>query len=158
MDLTPYKSKPVLIRFRLASNQYPADGWYIDDVEIKDIAALATSAAPAGGVYGSAQNVTLTPNRQATIYYTTDGTIPTVSSSVYSTPIPITATTTLKYFAKDLAGNLETVKTQLYTIDTIAPTGGTVAANAGAATTNSATVTLTLAAADTQRHRADDDQ
>ena len=43
MDLTPYKSNPVLIRFRLASNQYPADGWYIDDVEIKEKDTAATA-------------------------------------------------------------------------------------------------------------------
>ncbi|HJW28642.1 MAG TPA: hypothetical protein VJ508_05250, partial [Saprospiraceae bacterium] len=38
LDLTPYKSKPVLLRFRLVDNPGygQADGWYIDDVEIKE--------------------------------------------------------------------------------------------------------------------------
>ncbi|MDA8126942.1 MAG: chitobiase/beta-hexosaminidase C-terminal domain-containing protein [Deltaproteobacteria bacterium] len=50
------------------------------------------------------------------IYYTTDGTTPTTASPVYSDPIYIRATTTVKFFAKDLAGNSEAVKTQTITI------------------------------------------
>jgi hypothetical protein len=40
IDLTPYKDKPLLLRFRMADNCYfgdTADGWYIDDVEIKEL-------------------------------------------------------------------------------------------------------------------------
>jgi hypothetical protein len=81
-----------------------------------DVEPPVTTASPVGGTYGSAQNVTLSVNEEATIYYTTNGTNPTVSSSVYSSPIPIAATTNLKFFAKDTAGNSEVVKTQTYTI------------------------------------------
>jgi peptidoglycan/xylan/chitin deacetylase (PgdA/CDA1 family) len=83
-----------------------------------------TTATPPGGTYTSAQLVTLAANKPATIYYTTNGTTPTQSSTVYSTPISISSTTTLKFFAKDSNGNLEPVKTQTYTInpDTTAPT------------------------------------
>ncbi|KAF0219273.1 MAG: hypothetical protein FD174_2359 [Geobacteraceae bacterium] len=48
------------------------------------------------------------------IFYTTDGTTPTTSSNVYSTPISVSAITILKYFATDLAGNSEAVKSQTY--------------------------------------------
>ncbi len=82
--------------------------------------ALITTASPAGGVYASAQNVTLhayePASITATIYYTTDGTTPTTSSAVYSGAIHITATTTLKFFAVDTAGNVEPVRTKNYAI------------------------------------------
>jgi hypothetical protein len=85
-----------------------------------DTTAPVTSASPAGGSYTTAQSVTLSANETATIYYTVNGATPTTASAVYSTPIAIAATTTLKYFARDTAGNAEAVKTQTYTIS--APT------------------------------------
>ena len=80
-----------------------------------------TSAAPAGGAYSSAQLVTLTASEAATIRYTLNGATPTTGSPVYSSPIPISATTTLQFFAVDAAGNTETVKSVTYVIDTTAP-------------------------------------
>jgi hypothetical protein len=79
-----------------------------------------TTASPVGGTYGIAKSVSLITNIQSTIYYTTDGTLPDTSSTVYSTPIPISNSTTLKYFAT-ANGLTEPVKTQIYTIDTIKP-------------------------------------
>src|SRR6185437_27941 len=49
--------------------------------------------SPAGGIYTSPQTVVLS-DPGATIYYTTDQSIPTVSSAVYSGSIPINSTTT----------------------------------------------------------------
>jgi hypothetical protein len=86
-------------------------------VAAADTTAPVTTAAPAAGTYTAAQSVTLTANEAATIYYTTNGTTPTTSSAVYSAPLNIAATTTLKYFARDTAGNSEAVKTALYTIN-----------------------------------------
>jgi hypothetical protein len=62
---------------------------------------LATPTfTPAGGTYGSAQPVTISDvNATATIYYTTDGTIPTTSSNVYSTAVTVGANETLKAIA-----------------------------------------------------------
>jgi len=82
-----------------------------------DNTAPVTTANPPAGTYGSAQNVTMSANEQVTIYYTTNGTDPTEGSTIYSGPISIAETTTLKYFAKDTVGNVETVKSQTYTID-----------------------------------------
>ena len=56
-----------------------------------------------------------------TIYYTVNGTTPTTSSTKYTSPLLITATTTLKFLAKDLAGNLSPIYTQTYTIDKTVP-------------------------------------
>ena len=80
-----------------------------------------TSATPAGGAYSSAQLVTLTASEAATIRYTLNGATPTTGSPVYSSPIPISATTTLQFFAVDAAGNTETVKSVTYVIDTTLP-------------------------------------
>jgi len=122
-------------------------------LQIPDTTPPTTTASPVGGIYNTAQSVTLTCNDGYgsgcdKIYYTTDGTTPTTSSLVYSSPINISVTTTLKFFAKDLAGNSESVKTQTYTIDTTAPTG-TITIDSEAAITTSTAVTLTLSCSDT---------
>jgi len=81
-----------------------------------------TTASPAGGTYSTSQSVTLSCTDVGSgcdkIYYTTDGSTPTTSSPVYSSPISISVTTALKFFARDLAGNIEAVKSQTYTIST----------------------------------------
>ena len=117
-----------------------------------ETAPPTTTASPVGGAYSSAQSVTLTCSDGAgsgcsKIYYTTNGSTPTTSSPVYSSSLNITTTTTLKYFAKDVAGNSEAVKTQTYTMDTTAPTGS-ISINSGAAWTNTVDVTLALTCSD----------
>ena len=117
-----------------------------------DNATPVTTASPVGGTYTTIQMVTLscsdgTGSGCDKTYYTTDGTPPTIASAVYAGPIPISATTTMRYFSRDRAGNQEAVRTQTYTVDTIAPTG-TIAINGGAAYTTSRSVTLTLSCTD----------
>ena len=51
-----------------------------------------------------------------TIYYTKDGTDPTVTSNVYSSPIKISETTTVKAFVMDTEGNFSAVAEHTYTI------------------------------------------
>jgi len=49
------------------------------------------------GFYASAQTVSIfSPDLGVTIYYTLDGTTPTTTSAVYSTPIPISTTTVVR--------------------------------------------------------------
>ncbi|MBP1995448.1 chitobiase/beta-hexosaminidase C-terminal domain-containing protein [Paenibacillus eucommiae] len=64
--------------------------------------------SPAAGYFGTSESVTLSSNEPATIYYTLDGSVPTASSLVYSAPINLTKTTTIKYFGVDVAGNAST--------------------------------------------------
>ncbi|OGP75257.1 MAG: hypothetical protein A2W09_04060 [Deltaproteobacteria bacterium RBG_16_50_11] len=120
--------------------------------EIVDTAPPTTTASPPGGPYSTAQSVTLTCDDSTglgcdQIYFTTDGTTPTTSSTVYSTPIIIFEPTTLRFFAIDFAGHSETPKTETYTFETTPPTG-TLTINSEAAHTNNPNVTLTLTCSD----------
>lgn len=75
--------------------------------------------SPAAGTYTSAQNVTISCGTSgATIYYTTDGSTPTTSSSVYSTAIPVSKTTTIKALATANGYNNSTIAEATYTIST----------------------------------------
>ena len=92
-------------------------------LQISDTIPPTTTASPLGGTYNTPQSITLTCNDGAgsgcnNVFYTSDGTTPTISSPVYSSPINISVTTTLNFFARDGAGNIEAVKTETYTIST----------------------------------------
>lgn len=83
--------------------------------------AAAPTFTPVAGTYTSPQSVTIssaTPS--ATIYYTTNGTTPTTSSTVYSGPITVSTTQTLKAIA--VAGGFlnSAVATATYTINQLA--------------------------------------
>ena len=80
-----------------------------------------TSVSPSSGTYTMPINVTLAANESATIYYTVNGSTPTTASTRYTAPISLKATTTLKYFARDTAGNNEAVKTAIFTAGSITP-------------------------------------
>jgi hypothetical protein len=82
-----------------------------------------TTPSVAGGLFKVDQTITLNVNEVgAATYVTTNGSTPTaIDTLLYSTPILLTTTTTLKYFSVDTAGNAETVKTSTYTIDKVAP-------------------------------------
>lgn len=55
---------------------------------------------PAGGMYNTPQNVTINCETDgATIYFTTDGTTPNAASSVFTSPIVVSSTTTIKAMA-----------------------------------------------------------
>lgn len=69
------------------------------------------------GTYEGAQSVTIScSTTDATIYYTTDGSTPTTSSSVYSAAIPVAANMTIKAYAVKDGSNDSEVATAAYTI------------------------------------------
>lgn len=78
---------------------------------------LNVVAHPPGGAYALAQTVTLTPTYPCTIYYTDDGSTPDTGDTVYTVPIEIAATTTLKFFGQADASHISPVRTEVYTIE-----------------------------------------
>ena len=73
----------------------------------------APTASPAGGTLTVATRVTLSSGAEK-IYYTTDGSEPTKSSSLYAEPILINRATTLKAIAVSEEGVISDVATYVY--------------------------------------------
>jgi uncharacterized repeat protein (TIGR03803 family) len=73
---------------------------------------------PAAGTYAAAQTVTINDaTAGSTIYYTTDGTTPSLSSTPYTGPVAVAASATLKAIALGPDDVLSGVKTGTYTIN-----------------------------------------
>ena len=74
--------------------------------------------SPASGTYDATQNVTITcATEGATIYYTTDGSNPTTSSSVYSSAINVSSDMTIKAIAAKTGYANSSVATETYEIN-----------------------------------------
>ena len=84
--------------------------------------------SPAGGPYTSAQSVTISDvTVGATIYYTTNGTTPTTSSTMYTGPITVSATETLKAIAVATGDTASMVAFAAYNITYAPPSVATPA-------------------------------
>jgi photosystem II stability/assembly factor-like uncharacterized protein len=84
--------------------------------------AAAPTFSPAAGLYTAPVSVTLsTTTPGATIYYTLDGNAPTTSSAVYSTPIIVSVTTTIKAMATAVGYNNSSVATAVYSFPVVVP-------------------------------------
>ncbi|WP_306896751.1 FG-GAP-like repeat-containing protein [Agromyces albus] len=88
---------------------------------VPDTTAPVVTASPVGGTYDAGQQITLSANEAATIYFTTNGDTPTTASTQYSAPIALTADFTLRYFAVDAAGNASAPTAQAYVVRTSPP-------------------------------------
>lgn len=83
---------------------------------------VAPTILPAGGSYTNYVTVTLSnPNALATIYYTLDGSTPTSSSSVYSVPLALNASATVKCLAA-IDGVSSSVVSATYALPAAVPT------------------------------------
>lgn len=83
---------------------------------------LTATASPKGGYYNIGKSVALSMNVPGDIYYTIDGTTPTIDSAKYSKALSISSSVILKFLAVDKAGNFSPVYTEKYVIDKKAPT------------------------------------
>ena len=103
---------------------------------------LATPTfSPTPTSYANAQAVTITAHSGARIYYTLDGSLPTLSSAAYSGPITVSATTTLNAIAVQSGFLTSPVATATYTFTP------TAAANLTATTANRSQIKLAWTAA-----------
>lgn len=127
-----------------------------ETTEPEDQQTVATPTFnPVGGTYSTSQNVsisTTTPN--ATIRYTTNGSEPTSTSTIYSSPISVSQTTTIKAKAYRSGWINSSIASATYTITpsgtvatpTFNPAGGTYSTAQNVAlscTTSGATIRYT---------------
>ena len=90
----------------------------ISDIPLEKVATV--TANPSGGAVRSGSGITLsTATNDAQIRYTTDGTEPTASSTLYTSPIAITTATTIKAKAFKSGMTDSDTATFNYTITTV---------------------------------------
>jgi hypothetical protein len=97
------------------------DSLVVSETYVFEIEPLAFGVAPGVYITGQAVEIT-TPTPGVSIYYTTDGTTPTTSSTLYTGSVTVGASVTLKALAKKTGWTDSEVLTGVYTIT------GTVAA------------------------------
>lgn len=88
----------------------------------KTITDVAPSllVVPSGGTYYSAQTVTLSTSGGASVYYTTNNTAPTKNSTLYTIPLVISTSQTLRAVAYNPITQLYSAEaTNIYTINSV---------------------------------------
>ncbi len=132
INWTPTGLKIVTLEIRMPGNEpvqrnlavFFSDIFHVSavsNVEINmdepaDITAPLVQPSPAGGQYDTPQTVILSADEPAYIFYTTDGSDPTLTSDLYTDPIQVDATATIKFLAVDMSGNQSDPQSALYTI------------------------------------------
>ena len=99
--------------------------------------------APNGGSFANPQTVTLTcPTPSATLYYTTNGALPTISSPAYSRPFAVNSSTTIKVIGVARASYPSAVAAAAITITALTPVATPTITPPAGAYTNTVLVTL----------------
>jgi len=109
------------------------DAWNLAAIEVLPVAMAAPTFTPAAGTYTGQQMVTLVvpAGEQGRIFYTLDGSTPTTSSSLYSGPIAIGTSTTIKAILAGAGYANSPVASAAYTILAL-PAAGSPTASPGA--------------------------
>jgi len=106
-------------------------------------AAAAPAFSPVAGTYTSVQTVTISDSTPATtIYYTTNGSTPTASSTQYTGPVQVSSSETINAIAVAVGYSLSNVGSATYTINLPAAAAPTFSPVAG---TYTSVQTVTLA-------------
>ena len=95
-----------------------------------DTTPPSSSIACNGGACGSWYTGPVTVSLSASdfgsgvagIRYATDGSDPAVTGTTYTGPFPLSSTSTVRWYATDLAGNVEPARSKTVGIDTVDPT------------------------------------
>jgi uncharacterized repeat protein (TIGR03803 family) len=122
----------------------------IGDGSVFEIGATGLPTfSPAAGNYGGTQNVTITSaTPDAAIYYTTNGTTPTTSSTKYTGPIAVSEAETIEAFATIAGSPNSAVASAAYTFQLTAAATPVISPTAGTFTaTQSVTITDSTAGA-----------
>lgn len=109
--------------------------------------ATPSFSVPAG-TYSAVQTVSISDvTNGASIYYTTDGSTPTTTSTVYTDPITVSSSETLQAVAVASGDAVSALASAAYVINLPPPsfslTGSAVSVAPGATTGNTSTITLT---------------
>lgn len=133
-----------LVRSAKEGWYYTDNAWYDANPEAPQVPVIKASPAP--GTYDTAQTVALTgSNAGDKIYYTTNGSTPTTSSTLYTAPIPVASSMTIKAFGVNSAGQSGTVSSFAYVIDLNADLQApTITANLPVKTSTSVSVSFNL--------------
>ncbi|MCP3781164.1 alpha-amylase family glycosyl hydrolase [Paenibacillus sp. MZ03-122A] len=95
---------------------YTDNTWYDTSPEMPKMPAI--SASPVPKTYDSSQTVTLSStNSDDKIYYTIDGSTPTTSSILYTSPIQVASSLTIKAFGVNSIGQTGNASSFAYVID-----------------------------------------
>jgi uncharacterized protein (TIGR02145 family) len=102
------------------------DGWTTSVETDADFTIVVPAATPyftpGAGIYSVSKTVWIrSATTNATIYYTTDNSTPTTSSTQYSTPLTVSASTTLKAIAVATGYLASAVGTAIYTLACATP-------------------------------------
>jgi hypothetical protein len=103
--------------------------------------AAMPTFSPAAGTYGSTQTVTISDSTPSpTIYYTTNGTTPTTSSTKYTGPITVNSSETIQAMAAATAYTNSAVAAAVYTITHTAQQPTVTTGSAGSITSSTAII------------------
>jgi hypothetical protein len=119
-SLTITGAGTVVVAANQAGNSnYAAATQVTQSITVNVIGVVTTPTfSPVAGTYTAAQTVSISDVASgATIYYTTNGTTPTTSSTVYTSAIPVSSTETLQAIATATGYSTSAVATAAYTIN-----------------------------------------
>ena len=145
VNSTPYTgaisvNNTTKLRAIAVSSAFPESTILEYTIKVPQIAlptAAVNSGLSSGNLVSSGSQIKLSSITGATIYYTTDGTDPTSSSKVYTSPITLTQDTTIKAFAQAPGMQASAVSSFSYRIGTVyiitssAETGGSISPMGG---------------------------